>query len=778
MVIFVAIVFLSLTAFKLKQGFQKSVNAQSTFQPSPPYYATFFYLWSQNPNTDGVWTYWSDKGHMPPDNWFSQYLPDPKPGVFDPATELYSSRNEEIIYWQLRKLAEARQEVAIGSWWGQGHKSDIAFRKIITDIMNRSNNPYPNLRWAVYYEKEGFGDIPLSEIVSDLNYIKANYANQPGYLKINGKPVVFVYNAAHSGYNALDDLNRWASARSQTGFYVNLKVDPLNAGGSATAVDSWHEYAPANRSGTKGSYFYFVSPGFWLNETPMRLARNPAEFETVVKQMVASGATWKLTQTWNEWGEGSSVEPAVEVNQTLSGKATIKTGALPFENTYVNMLASNLPPLENGTGAGNPTSTPIPGAPTPTPTQVTPTSGADPVIAAVGDMACGPDSLGAACKEWETSELARKLNPAAVLVLGDNQYEQGQYAYYMGNDSYCQSNPPRCYNGTWGRLKNITYPAVGNHEYLTPNASGHFDYFNGVGNATGRAGDRTKGYFSFNLGSWHLIALNTNCAKAGGCGAGSPQEVWLRQDLAANSNKCILAYAHHPLYNSGHDGNNTLLLNGMRPLYQALYDYKIDLVLGGHAHHYERFAPQDANGNRDTVNGFRQFVAGTGGRNFTGFWTTAMTNSEIKNNTSFGIMSLTLKYNSYDWKFLPIPGHTFSDAGSGICHANVSISATPTPTTVSPTPQPGVCPMKSQGDADCKKDPSTQKDITITDFEIWRKEYFDKCNEFELLKCGANDDSIGTAMDADFDGMPESGYNNAKGVSLTDFEIWRKGYFK
>ncbi len=734
---------------------QKPAQAQSTFQPSAPYYATFFYLWSQNPNTDGLWSYWSDGGHTPPDNWFSQYLPDPKPGVFDPATELYSSSNVDIIYWQLRKLAEARQEVAIASWWGQGHKSDNAFRKIITDVMNRADNPYPNLRWAVYYEKEGFADVPLSEIVSDLNYIKNNYANQPGYFKVGGKPVVFVYNAAHTGYSPLGDLDRWSQARAQTGFYVNMKVDPLNAGGSASAVDSWHDYAPANRSGSKGTYYSFISPGFWLNGTAMRLARDPAAFETALKSMVASNATWKLTETWNEWGEGSSVEPAVEVNQVTSGKATIKSGALPFENTYVNYLAANLPPLEQGTGSGNPTptKTPTPGTSTPTPTVIVPTSGADPVIAAVGDIACGADSTGAACKEWETSELARKINPAAVLVLGDNQYEQGQYAYYAGTDPYCNSNPPRCYNATWGRMKSITYPAVGNHEYLTPNAQGHFDYFNGIGNQTGRAGDRSKGYFSFNIGTWHLIALNTNCSAAGGCGASSPQNVWLQQELAANKNKCIIAYMHHPLYSSGHDGNNTTLLNNMRPLWQTLYNGKTDVVLVGHSHHYERFAPQDANSNRDDVNGFREFLVGTGGRNFTGYWTTNLANSEIKNNTTFGILQMTLRQNSYDWKFLPIPGQTFTDSGTGVCHANVIVSASPSPTpttpaTITPTISQTVCSRKAEGDADCNGL------ITTADFEMWRKENF---KELSTTNADFNGDGV---------------------VGLVDFEIWRRGFFK
>lgn len=744
-----------------------------SFQPAAPYYATFFYLWSQNPNTDSSWSYWSDNAHTPPDNWFSHYLPDPQPGVFNPSEELYSSNNTAIIYWQLRKLAEARQEVAIASWWGQGHKSDIAFQKIITDIMNRPDNPYPHLRWAMYYEKEGFGDVPLTEIVNDLAYIKATYANQPGYLKINGKPVIFVYNAAHSGSTPANDLQRWQSARSQSGFYIVLKVDPLNSGADPASMDGWHEYAPANRSGSKGSYYSFASPGFWLEGQAQRLPRNLTEFETAVRQMVAANTTWKLTQTWNEWGEGSSVEPAVEVNQVSSGKATIKIGAPLFENKYVDILAVQLPPLERGAGGLSPSlitpSTIIPSVTTPP--SITPTSVSDPVVVAVGDIACGGDSPGASCKEWETSELARQQNPAAVLVLGDNQYESGKYQYFSGADPYCKSNPPRCYDTTWGRLKNITYPSVGNHEYLTTDASGYFDYFNGIGNAAGRAGDRSKGFYSFDIGAWHLIALNSNCSRAGGCGVNSPQERWLRQDLASNKNKCTLAYMHHPRYSSGYDGNNSGLTGQLVPLWQALQDNQADIVLAGHSHHYERFAPQDAAGNANTLSGIRQFVVGTGGRNFTGYWTNTLANSEVKNNTSFGVLSLTLHNNSYDWKFIPVASGSFTDAGTTTCHAVSAISPT---IFVTQAPQP--CVMKMQGDADCKRD-IEGKDVNLLDFEVWRKESFADCSSTNEIGCGIDNDADGNVMDANFN-YPGSTHTVVDMiVNLQDFEIWRKGYY-
>ena len=168
-------------------------------------------------------------------------------------------------------------------------------------------------------------------------------------------------------------------------------------------------------------------------------------------------------------------------------------------------------------------------------------------------------------------------------------------------------------------MKSITRPAPGNHEYKTAGAAGYFDYFNGVGQATGPAGDRTKGYYSFNVGTWHLIALNsTDHCTIVPCGVGSAQETWLKADLAANADKyCTLAYWHDPRFNSGHDGN----ADEMQPLFQALYNADADVILGGHAHDYERFAPQNPSGQLDNARGIRQFVVGTGGA----FWTSVGT---------------------------------------------------------------------------------------------------------------------------------------------------------
>jgi uncharacterized repeat protein (TIGR01451 family) len=213
-------------------------------------------------------------------------------------------------------------------------------------------------------------------------------------------------------------------------------------------------------------------------------------------------------------------------------------------------------------------------------------------------------------------------------------------------------------------VKPLIHPAVGNHEYLTAGAAGYFQYFGAA------AGDPTQGYYSFDIGSWHLIALNSNCSKVGGCGPGSPQETWLRRDLEAHPADCTLAYWHHPRFSSGEHGSFV----STQPLWQALYDAGTELVLSGHDHDYERFAPQTAAGVADAGRGIRQFVVGTGGRNRYALGP-AIANSEARDATTFGVLELTLHPAGYDWRFVPEAGGGFADAGSASCHGGPVASA-------------------------------------------------------------------------------------------------------
>jgi hypothetical protein len=297
-----------------------------------------------------------------------------------------------------------------------------------------------------------------------------------------------------------------------------------------------------------------------------------------------------------------------------------------------------------------------PGTSTPTPT---PTPTPAPVVAAVGDIACDPASsnfnggagTSSYCRDRYVAQAVAAANPAAILILGDAQYESGTYSAFLNS-----------FDKNWGSMKSKIKPAPGNHEYNTSGASGYYDYFNGVGVQSGQAGDRSKGYYSFNVGAWHVIALNSNCSKVA-CAAGSTQESWLRSDLAANRNVCTVAYFHHPRWSSGDHGNNS----SVQDLVDALYENNADLILAGHDHSYERFAPMNASGAVDNTRGIRHFVVGSGGKNHYAF-NTPLSTSQMRNADTYGFLRLTLKSTSYDWKFVPEAGKTFTDTGTTNCH--------------------------------------------------------------------------------------------------------------
>lgn len=273
-------------------------------------------------------------------------------------------------------------------------------------------------------------------------------------------------------------------------------------------------------------------------------------------------------------------------------------------------------------------------------------------VVAVGDISCNNlISSETACQQEATVRLAEKINPEFVLVLGDLQY-----------DVATLDNFNNFYDKSWGKFKSKTKPAVGNHEYAQINAKGYYDYFNGVDQYTGSAGDRDKGYYSYQKNDWKFYVLNSNCGEAGGCGVESPQGKWLEQELTNNKSKCQIAYFHHPLFSSGLHGPVEMV----KPLWQTLYKYNTDLILNGHDHLYERFSPQDPEGNIDNEKGIREFVVGTGGRNLYQV-VDAMPNSEIKIANKFGVLQLDLKENEYNWQFISIDNQIL-DQGSAFCH--------------------------------------------------------------------------------------------------------------
>jgi len=268
------------------------------------------------------------------------------------------------------------------------------------------------------------------------------------------------------------------------------------------------------------------------------------------------------------------------------------------------------------------------------------------VLVGAGDIAGCQNPQGA----LETAKLIEKI-PGTVFALGDLAYDAVTLGQFQN-----------CYGRSWGKFKARTRPALGNHEYRERSAAPYYQYW------AGQAGPSGKGYYSYELGTWHVVVLNTSCEAAGlgGCASGSPQDTWLRQDLADHRGSCIVAYGHHALFSSGIFRSHAVHPE-LKRLWEDLYAAHADLVLAGHEHSYERFAPQDPEGRADPQHGIREIVVGTGGRSHDPLGL-AVANSEKQNYDTYGVLKLTLSPQSYAWEFVPEEGRTFRDSGSGACH--------------------------------------------------------------------------------------------------------------
>jgi hypothetical protein len=258
------------------------------------------------------------------------------------------------------------------------------------------------------------------------------------------------------------------------------------------------------------------------------------------------------------------------------------------------------------------------------------------VLVGAGDIAtAGPG-------DKATAALLARIK-GTVFTAGDNAYPNGSAADFH-----------KYYDPTWGQFRQRTRPSPGNHDYHTSDAAGYFGYFGA------EAGPAGRGYYSYDLGDWHIVSLNSNIDMS----AGSPEETWLRKDLSASAKPCTLAYWHAPLFTSGevHPPDPAT-----RPLFKALYDHGAEVVVWGHNHQYERFAPMNPAGRLDAARGIRSFVAGTGGAGLYAFGP-AQPYSEARDNRTFGVLEFTLHPHGYDWRFVPQAGHSYTDSGSGTCH--------------------------------------------------------------------------------------------------------------
>ncbi len=302
-----------------------------------------------------------------------------------------------------------------------------------------------------------------------------------------------------------------------------------------------------------------------------------------------------------------------------------------------------LPLLSSGSVsvAAGPTSTPnrtrTPVGPTATkvpPTATPPPSGNDPIVLATGDSRTGCNSGAAA-----TANLLSRY-PSSTLLLFNGD----------ATDTGASSEFTTCFDTTFGKYKAQLRPVPGNHEYGTSGASGYFGYYG--------AQAHSPGYYSFNVGTWHVVALNSEIDISGT----SSQMTWLKNDLAANRTQCTIAYWHEPRWSSGNHGNNTFVA----AVWQTLYDNNVDLVFNGHDHDYERFAPQNPAGAADSARGIREFVIGTAGAPPYSF-STIRANSQVRMTGSYGVVQFTLHPTSYEWKWIGATG-SFADAGTTACH--------------------------------------------------------------------------------------------------------------
>lgn len=266
-------------------------------------------------------------------------------------------------------------------------------------------------------------------------------------------------------------------------------------------------------------------------------------------------------------------------------------------------------------------------------------------LLAAGDIAdC--DSGGDEATARLIASLVKENKDAVLAPLGDNVYPSGTLSRYRD-----------CYGPSWGPFLDRTRSAQGNHDFAGGSGADYYAYF---GQAAGRSGE---GYYSYSLGAWHVIVLNSNCWAVGGCGAGSAQLEWLMRDLRSNPARCTLAYWHHPRFSSGLHGDD----QEMNAVWNALVRAGADVVLSGHDHHYERFAPLGVDGQVDPTGGIREFIVGTGGKShYPAFF--ARPGSQVRNSSSYGLLNLSLNSNSYAWRFVPVAGSSFTDAGSGNCH--------------------------------------------------------------------------------------------------------------
>ncbi len=462
------------------------------------------------------------------------------------------------------------------------------------------------------------GHVMVAQIVS--NDDSPGFTAPAGWTLVNDRSIVDAL---------LQAVYVKVAGSSEPGSYTWTLSDFRRVAGGITTYSGVDTTNPVNASGVlvnNTASTNVAAPSITTTVADTRLVQLAAiNAEGTLSPPAGMAERWEATSP-NSSNTRDALASASDATQAAIGATSGRTATATRAGRSIGTLLALRP---NGSPPPPPPPPPPPG---------------DPVFVGAGDIA-GCDTSG----DEATAALLDDIG-GTVYTTGDNVYENATLADYNN-----------CYGPTWGQFKDQTVPVAGNHEYLTANASGYFTYFGAA------AGDPAKGYYDTTIGdagsAWHVIVLNSNCSAIGGCGVGSPQETWLRSVLASSTAPCTVALWHHPRFSSqGTNGDATY-----QPFWQALYDFGADVILNGHQHVYERFAPQTPTGVPNATSGIRQFTVGSGGRSHGGASNVRAT-SERLNNDTFGVLKLTLHANSYDWQFVPEAGKTFTDSGTTACH--------------------------------------------------------------------------------------------------------------
>lgn len=533
-----------------------------------------------------------------------------------PVAKPYRAGTSATFARQLPAFAWGRLEAGIMPWDPATPATDLP----LANALRTTATAGSPVRWGARLSLEDLGDPSAADIGTALLELDRRFGRAPAYLRVAGRPVVFVLTAATDTCSA---VSRWRKGNAIGAYLV---MDTFDGASKCKSRPDAFYTDRSDLAAARTSSSYAISPGsFRADESLPQVNRDLPRWAARVRAMNKAKVRWRIVNSFNDWVNGSAVENATE---WLSAKS-------PFGN-YLDILHQ---------GGKAPKETRIQN------------------VATVGDIVCDPSNqyfnhgngVGDKCRHKAVFDVMQSWQPLdAFLMLGDGQYETGQIGTWAAG-----------YDPTFGQLRAITYPVPGNHEYLAAprDGAGYFDYWNGPGAFSGPAGDRDKGYYSFNLGAWHIVALNTNCSKAGGCETGSTQEKWLRADLAKNARPCTLAFWHQAYFTGGGEGPATRSF----AFWRDLRTYGAEMVLTGHNHDYERFRPQVESGRYDPSGGLREFVIGTGGKNLVPF-ISKPDGFVVRQDTTYGAVQLKLKERSYTWRFQPIAGKTFKDSGSANCH--------------------------------------------------------------------------------------------------------------